>query len=197
MSDDAAAKGPARWDVPTIDGTSGKGYLTAGDLQELQKEAYNEAWNKGHADGYQEGEEAARERVVRLEELLRAMSAPFEQLDETVEQQLVDLALAVTRQLFRREIRLEPTHVIGVVREALQLLPVASRNVQLHLHPDDAALVRETLSPTENEPAWKIVEDPLISRGGCRVTTDNSQIDATAESRLNAVINKIAGDERR
>lgn len=197
MSDDAAAKGPARWDVPTIDGTSGKGYLTAGDLQELQKEAYNEAWNKGHADGYQEGEEAARERVVRLEELLRAMSAPFEQLDETVEQQLVDLALAVTRQLFRREIRLEPTHVIGVVREAIQLLPVASRNVQLHLHPDDAALVRETLSPTENEPAWKIVEDPLISRGGCRVTTDNSQIDATAESRLNAVINKIAGDERR
>ena len=105
--------------------------------------------------------------------------------------------MAVTRQLFRREIRLEPTHVIGVVREAIQLLPVASRNVQLHLHPDDAALVREALSPTEHEPAWKIVEDPLISRGGCSVTTDNSHIDATAESRLNAVISKITGDERR
>ena len=197
MSDDAAAKRPTPWDVPTIDGNGGKGYPTAGDLEHLQKEAYNEAWNKGHADGYRSGEEAARERVERLEELLRALTTPFETLDEAVELQLVDLAMAVTRQLFRREIRLEPTHVIGVVREAIQLLPVASRNVQLHLHPDDAALVREALSPTEHEPAWKIVEDPLISRGGCSVTTDNSHIDATAESRLNAVISKIAGDERR
>ena len=197
MSDEATAKPPAPWDVPTIDGNKGKGYLTAGDLQELQKEAYNEAWNKGHADGYRAGEDAARERVERLEELLRALSAPLEQLDEAVEQELVDLALAATRQLFRREIRLEPTHVIGVVREAVQLLPVASRNVRLHLHPEDAALVREALSPTESEPAWTIVEDPLISRGGCSVNTDNSHIDATAESRLNAVINKIAGDERR
>ena len=197
MSDDAAAKRPTPWDVPTIDGNGGKGYPTAGDLEHLQKEAYNEAWNKGHADGYRAGEEAARERVERLEELLRALTTPFETLDEAVELQLVDLAMAVTRQLFRREIRLEPTHVIGVVREAIQLLPVASRNVQLHLHPDDAALVREALSPAEHEPAWKIVEDPLISRGGCSVTTDNSHIDATAESRLNAVISKIAGDERR
>ena len=197
MSDDAAAKRPTPWDVPTIDGNGGKGYPTAGDLEHLQKEAYNEAWNKGHADGYRAGEEAARERVERLEELLRALTTPFETLDEAVELQLVDLAMAVTRQLFRREIRLEPTHVIGVVREAIQLLPVASRNVQLHLHPDDAALVREALSPTEHEPAWKIVEDPLISRGGCSVTTDNSHIDATAESRLNAVISKITGDERR
>ena len=66
----------------------------------------------------------------------------------------------------------------------------------MHLHPDDAALVREALSPAEGDLAWIIVEDPLITRGGCRVTTDNSQIDATAEARLNTVISAIAGDER-
>ena len=83
------------------------------------------------------------------------------------------------------------------MREAIQLLPVASRSVQVHLHPDDASLVRDTLSPAENEPAWSIVEDPLISQGGCRVTTENSQIDATAEARLQAVIHATLGDERR
>ena len=102
----------------------------------------------------------------------------------------------MVKQLFRREIRIDPTHVIGVVREAIQLLPIASRNVQVNLHPDDAALVRESLSPAEGEPAWTIVEDPLISHGGCRVTTENSQVDATAEARLQAVINNILGDER-
>lgn len=185
-----------RWDLPAIDGSAGDGFLTAGRLQALQKEAYDEAWAKGLADGLREGQSEAAVRTQRLEELLLALARPFEQLDEVVEEQLVDLAMAVVRQLFRREIRLEPAHIIGVVREAIQLLPVASRKVQLHLHPDDAELVRETLTPAEGEPAWVVVEDPLITRGGCTVSTENSSIDATAESRLQAVISAVAGDER-
>ena len=139
----------------------------------------------------------ADERQYLLDELLRAFAEPFEELDERVEKQLVELAMVVVKQLFRREIRIDPTHVIGVVREAIQLLPPASANVRLHLNPDDAALVRESLAPADGEPAWSIVEDPLISRGGCRVTTDNAQVDATAESRLEAAISAVVGDERR
>ncbi|MGI9271257.1 MAG: FliH/SctL family protein [Woeseiaceae bacterium] len=184
------------WDVPTIDVSENNGFLTAARLQALQKEAYDEAWAKGLADGMREGESAAAARAERLDQILQSLSRPFEQLDEVVEEQLVDLAMAVVRQLFRREIRLEPTHIIGVVREAIRLLPIASRNVQLHLHPDDAELVRETLSPAEGEPAWVVVEDPLLTRGGCNVTTENSSIDATAESRLQAVISSLTGDER-
>lgn len=196
MSDEAAAKTAQRWDVPAIDGSDGKGYLTAGRLQELQKDAYDEAWQKGHAEGLAAGEQAVRQRAARFDELLRALSQPFDILDESVEKQLLELTTALLKQLFRREIKLNPSHVIGVVREAIQVLPIASRAVQVHLHPDDATLVREMLRPADNEPAWTIVEDPLASRGGCRVTTENSQIDASAESRLHAVISRCLGDER-
>ena len=48
----------------------------------------------------------------------------------------------------------------------------------------------------EGEPAWVTIEDPLITKGGCRVTTDNSSIDASAEARLKSVISQITGDER-
>jgi len=197
MSDKPAVDEPVRWDVPAIDGGGGKGYMTAGRLESIQKDAYEEAWKKGLADGVQAGEAAAKERVDRLDQLLVAMARPFDQLDEQIEKQLVELAMTAVRQLFRREISQEPTHVIGVVREAIQLLPIASSNVQVHLHPDDAAIVREFLSPADGEPAWVIVEDPLSSKGGCQVTTDNSQIDASAESRLNALIGSIAGDDRK
>jgi flagellar assembly protein FliH len=185
-----------RWDVPSIDGSAGGSLLTAGRLQALQKEAYNEAYSRGHAEGLRAGKEEAAVRTARLEQLLVALAQPFDELDEIVEQQLVELAMAVVRQMFRREIRLDPTHVIGVVRDAIRLLPVASRNVRLQLHPDDAALVRETLSSSDGEPAWVIVEDPLLTRGGCTITTENSRIDATAESRLQALISSVAGDER-
>jgi len=196
MSEDSAARKAAAWEVPAIDGSDGKGYLTAGRLQELQQQAYDEAFQKGHAEGVAAGEQLIQQRAARYDELLRALSKPFDRLDESVEKQLVELAIAMVKQLFRREIKINPTHVIGVVREAVQLLPISSRNVQVHLHPDDASLVRDSLSPAEGEPAWSIVEDPLITHGGCRITTDNSQIDATAEARLQAVINNILGDER-
>ncbi len=188
--------GAARWRVPAIDGSDGQGYLTAGKLEELQKTAYEEAFAKGHAEGLAAGTEEVRKRGERYDELLRALCEPFDNLDESIEKQLVELATTLVRQLFRREIRLDPTHIIGVVREAIQKLPIASRSVQVHLHPDDAALVRESLAPAEGEPAWTIVEDPLIACGGCKVTTESSQIDATTEARLNAVISAALGDER-
>lgn len=196
MSEEAVANEPQRWDVPAIDGSDGKGYLTAGRLQDLQKEAYDEAWKKGHAEGVTAGSSAVEQRVARLDELLSALCKPFDELDEALEKQLVELSIALVKQLFRREIKLDPTHIIGVVREAIQALPIASRSVQIHLHPNDAELVRETLRPADGEPAWIIVEDGLATQGGCRVTTDNSRIDATAESRLQAVISRCFGDER-
>jgi flagellar assembly protein FliH len=193
----AAATGARKWNVPAIDGSSGQGYLTASRLEELQKQAYDEAFQQGHAEGLKAGEEEIASRAARYDQLLHALATPFDQLDETVEKQLVELAITVVRQLFRREIKLDPTHIIGVVRDTVRLLPVASRNIQVRLHPDDATLIGQTLSTVEGERAWTIVEDPLITRGGCQVTTDNSQIDAQSETRLNAAISAMLGDERR
>lgn len=196
MSEPTTASQPSAWQVPAIDGSDGKGYLTAGRLEQLQKDAYDEAWEKGFAEGEAKGQFAVAQRAARYDELLQSLSRPFEQMDDSVEKQLVELSIALVKQLFRREIKIEPDHVIGVVREAIRLLPIASNNVQVHLHPDDAALVRETLPPAEGEPAWSIVEDPLISHGGCNVTTENSQVDATTEARLQTVLQAAFGDDR-
>ena len=185
-----------RWKVPAIDGSSSSGYLTAGRLQELQQQAYDEAFEKGRAEGVAAGQDDVAQRVARLDQLLKALCEPFDQLDESVESQLVELSAALVQQLFRREVKLDPSHIVGVVRESIQALPVACRSIQVHLHPDDAQLVKESLAPAEGETAWTVVEDPLVTRGGCRVTTETSQIDATAESRLHAVISRCLGDER-
>jgi flagellar assembly protein FliH len=186
-----------RWTVPALDGSAGPGYLTAGRLEALQKEAYDEAFQQGLEEGRSAGEEEVRQRARRFDALLDRLARPFEELDDTVEKHLVELAMTVVQQLFRRELQQDPGHVIGVVREAIHLLPVASRNVRVRLHPDDALLVRESLPQAEGERAWTIVEDPMIERGGCQVVTEHSQIDAQAESRLKAVIGAIVCDERR
>ena len=199
MSDPAGSAkvaGVERWDVPAIDGSDGRGLVTAGQLQNLQKAAYDEAYEAGLEAGRKAGEQETMRRVARLDQLLIALARPFDELDDMVEKQLAELSIAVAKQLFRREIQIEPGHVIGVVREAIQLLPATARDITIYLHPADAKLVLESLSPTDGERAWKVVEDPLIDRGGCKVSTENSRIDAQAETRFRAVISAITGDER-
>lgn len=186
-----------RWEIPAIDGSPGNGYPTAARLQALQKQAWDEAWQSGHEEGIASGRSEVQRRAERFDRLLTALSAPFDELDGSVEKQLVELAITIVRQLFRREIQIDPSHVVGVVRDAIKVLPIASRNIQVHLHPEDAELVEKALAPTDGERSWSISEDPLVERGGCRVVTETSQIDAQAESRLNEIMTRISGDGRR
>ncbi len=104
--------------------------------------------------------------------------------------------LLIARQLVRRELQTDPAQVVGVVREALAVLPLATREVRLVLHPEDATLVREALALHESTEQLQIEEDPVQSRVGCRVLSEASQIDATVESRLNAVIANVLGGQR-
>jgi len=44
----------------------------------------------------------------------------------------------MVRQLIRREVKLDPGQIVGVVREALGILPISARNIRVVLHPEDA-----------------------------------------------------------
>ncbi len=184
--------------------------------REGRRAAEEEAYRKGYQEGLEEGQRQAaerarrdessldaerrrlRERTTRLEQILTALAEPVAQLDKEVETQLLELVLAVSRQLIRRELKADPGQIIAVVREAVSLLPVATREYRLALHPEDAALVREALAMDDgpgNRP-WTIVEDPTLTRGGCRVVSEISYIDATVERQLAAVAAGLLGDER-
>ncbi len=194
MSDDASASAPERWAAPALEGDGG--LMTAEKLLALQKDAYDEAYQVGLQEGRDAGNTEAAEKAARLEQILQNFARPLDELDEAVVQELVELAALVVRQLFRREIAVEPTHIIGVVREAVQKLPIAEQDVRVQLHPEDATLIRETLAPADGERHWTLVEDPLIARGGCQIVSGFSRIDASAETRLNAILSQLTGERR-
>lgn len=204
----------SRWDLPTVSGTpvqARRAGKTVAEIEEVERQAYEEAYAKGraegHAQGLAEGRAAAKAeqqpvlaqlqaQVERLEQMLNALAEPLKDVDAQVESELTNLALTVARQLVRRELRIDPAQVIAIIRETIALLPSAARDVRVHLHPEDAAVVRERLAATTTERAWTIVEDPVMTRGGCRVTSENSHIDARLDTRIHTVISSILGDER-
>jgi flagellar assembly protein FliH len=170
--------------------------LTARQIEELQQQARQEGFQQGRREGLEAGKREIMARVHELESLMQTLAKPLDQLDTQVEQELIGLALAVAQQLVRRELKIDPGQVLAAVREAMAALPIAARNVRLHLHPEDAALVRETLSLSDGERGWKVVEDPVLTRGGCKVSSDTSQIDASVERRLHTIIANVLGGER-
>ncbi|MEH6503438.1 MAG: flagellar assembly protein FliH [Cycloclasticus sp.] len=174
---------------------------TAGELDKLQQQVTQEASKKGYEEGFAKGLKASdaqiTQKVSQLESVLQAMQGPFDEFDERVESEIAALAIQIARQLIRREIKFDSGQVIAVVKEALAALPSSSQNIQLFLHPEDAKLVISALSLGEaDETRWQVIEDPVLSRGGCRVVTDVSTIDATIENRLSAIIAQALGDER-
>ncbi|MCB1760776.1 MAG: flagellar assembly protein FliH [Gammaproteobacteria bacterium] len=178
--------------------------LTAEQLEQLQKAAYDEGFEQGKKEGFEYGHKEAlsegRASMVEIaesfERLMQSLETPLQNLDDQVERELIELVISMVRQLVRREVRTDPEQIIGIVREALSILPVASRGIRVVLHPEDAVLIRKVYELSEHELSWKIIEDPVLARGGCRVLTDTSQVDATLESRLASLIAPLLGDER-
>jgi flagellar assembly protein FliH len=192
---DAAA---AVWTAPDMNSPAVNQRLpTVSGLVDLQEEAYKEAFDQGLAEGRKAGQVEVRAQVDKLAAMFHDLARPFEVLDAEVERELLTLAMALARQIVRRELKTDPTQIIGIVRDAIAALPVTARDVRVHLHPEDAAVVREHLAPTESERAWTLVEDPVMARGGCQITTTTSRIDARLETRLAAILSELMGTERR
>jgi flagellar assembly protein FliH len=196
---DAAAAGAQVYSLPSVDGP-----IVGRRITEQEKVAAEKA---NFAKGYEEGLAAARREVdaqlaqlrakaQKLDLIMNSLAKPFQDLDVEVEKQLTLLALTVGKQMVRRELKTDPAQVIAVIRESVGRLPAAARDIRVHLHPQDAAVVRELLATPSNERAWTVVEDPALARGGCVVRTDTSQIDARLDARMNAVVAAAFGDER-
>jgi flagellar assembly protein FliH len=201
-----------RWEAPTVEGSGESagallGLLTAEQLSSIQDVAFKEAQEQGHAEGYKRGVEMAKaelaqknqeldKRIQRFDQLLHAFARPFERLDDHVEQELLAIAVAIARQIVRREIKTDPGQIVAVVREVMKMLPGTTRHPQVFLHPEDAAFIRQVFSLSGEHENWKLIEDPTLMRGDCRVVTENSRVDATIENRLAAIMANTLGGER-
>ena len=167
---------------PEQDGTTNadpdsRAIPTAEEIENWHKEAHQEGYQQGLMQAQQETAELRQ----RLFELINFFEHPLQALNEEVEQQLTHLAVTLAQQLVRREIRLEPGEIVGLIRDSIQMLPANSRKIRIQLNPEDAAVVRDALQmdSSEEEQSWKLVEDRMISRGGCVIKSDQSVINAT------------------
>ncbi len=195
------------WRLPEINDASGpveKGTsLTAREtravedaLNSIREKAYQEGFNKGQQDGVASAQHQTEQVAQSLTSILNALATPLKYVDETLEEELVNLAVSIAKQIVRRELKIDPAQIVAVVKESLLFLPSSAENVRVYLNPDDVELVRKIMPANAGERKWTIMDDPVLSRGSCKVETDSTVVDASFESRIASIAAAILGSER-
>jgi len=177
--------------VPAAPAAPAMQFPTAAELEALREgaraEGYAEGLEEGRAAGRAEAYEAGRADMAAEIDTLRAMAASFSgavtAADETIAADVLDLALHLARSMVRTAFTVRPELIIPIVREAIDYLPVLQQPAILALNPDDVEIVRAALSDELDKGGWRVVADPQIGRGGCKVDTASNQIDAQAAAR--------------
>lgn len=200
-----------RWELPSF-GTDGSVRVsgnphgmklpTAAELENISREAREEAREEGHKEGHQAGFEAGyaegSQQVAlesqRLSELVSSMEQALQEVDQQVAQSLLDLALDLAQRMLHQALKVDPELLLEVVREAIGSLPHFNAGAHLVLHPADAEIVRMRMGEQLAHSGWKIFEDAKITRGGLKVETAHSQVDATLETRWQRITASMGQD---
>ena len=159
---------------------------TADEIEEMHQEAFKQGFDAG----YEEGSARGRLEASELHQLLTQFDEALTGFDQQVADELLALALEVARQVVRDSLVQKPEVVLGVIREALGQTP--QQHAQLHVHPEDAVLVRQYLSEQIAHTGHRIVEDESIERGGCRIDSASAQMDATIATRWRRVVETLS-----
>jgi flagellar assembly protein FliH len=156
---------------------------TAAQLEEMQRQAHEEGYQAGYSEGAQ-----------CITALLDTLQQALQQVDQSIAQDLLNLSLEVAQKMVQQAFKTKPEILLNIINEAISSLPHFNQSAHLLLHPDDAALVRASLGEKLTHSGWKVFEDPKIARGGVRVETAHSQIDATLENRWKRIVAAIGQD---
>lgn len=145
----------------------------------------------GYQDGYRDGlaalesfkQSLAAQATAQLAPLLRGMGQAHDGLQSQMAQAVAETAVQLARQVLRSELQVQPALVARVATEAVNAVLLSARQITLQLHPLDLPLVAEGAAELLAARGGRLIANPQIERGGCRVESDLGAVDARIGSR--------------
>ncbi|MEN0039665.1 MAG: flagellar assembly protein FliH [Cellvibrio sp.] len=179
--------------------------MTAEEMQAIFDTAEKDGFEQGHKEGFtkgnSEGYEAGRQQGLmemraqlvaeqqRFQKLAQALLEPVSAQDDDIEHLLLDVICTLTQSVVQRELLTDSSHIVSLVKNAVQALPIGSKNIRVSLNPDDLAAV-ETYA-AEQQLNWTFFGDNELLPGGCRIDTPESRVDFSVGTRLQTVLEQF------
>lgn len=197
--------------------------LTAEEVEAIRQEAYEEGFAEGkeagfeagkeeglvagheeglangHKEGFeagmQEGREAVEQQIQQWQSLTQKLDTPIKRVDEATEQQLLNLAVMLAESILRVEVQTNKQSLLAIIHESVSALPFNYEFCEIHMHPDDIALVESEFSDEQMaENKWIFKPEAHFEIGDVVVATPNSLIDRSVKQRIKQTIRSFIED---
>ncbi|MBB2486534.1 flagellar biosynthesis protein [Mitsuaria sp. WAJ17] len=160
------------------------------------EELLSAARQGGYQDGYRDGMEAldafkksfAQQMSAQIGELVRNFSADFEDMEARMAETLARCAVELARQVVRTELQQQPEAIARVAHDAVEALLISARHIRVRVHPEDLPLVEQGAGEELKAREAQLIPDPAVARGGCKVDSDISSVDASLPARWQQVM---------
>ncbi|MGO3909027.1 flagellar assembly protein FliH [Huaxiibacter chinensis] len=195
----ASAEEESEEDAPELSEEEQRAQMLAQLQMQAHDQGYkagmNEGRQQGHDLGYQEGlakglengmDQARQQQApihARMQQLVSEFQNTLDALDSVIASRLMQMALEAARQVIGHTPAVDNSSLIKQIQGLLQQEPLFSGKPQLRVHPDDLQRVEEMLGATLSLHGWRLRGDPSLHHGGCKVSADEGDLDASVATR--------------
>jgi len=181
--------------VPEMDTTQQLAIIQAQAHEQGQRAGFtaghSEGLEEGRKTGFQQGleqgiAEAKQQQApihARMQQLVSEFQYTLDALDSVIASRLMQMALEAARQVIGQAPAVDSTALIKQIQGLLAQEPLFSGKPQLRVHPDDLQRVEDVLGATLSLHGWRLRGDPSLHQGGCKVSADEGDLDASVATR--------------
>ncbi|MBM5573624.1 flagellar assembly protein FliH [Deefgea sp. CFH1-16] len=165
---------------------------TAEEIEAIQQQAQHE----GFQAGLEAGRLAAEAETQQLLTLLGHITETLAQGEAQLAESVLDLALLAARQMICDELQNHPKQLLAPIREALAMMPTATHPSRLFLSPQDFELLHSSLQIELPDDVWRLVADPSLLSGSCKIETPATQLSFSLASRWENILRVLRRSDR-
>jgi len=166
-------------------------------ISALEEEAYARGYQKGEKDAREALENAREDFLTATRTILNELEKIKDDIYRDTETDLIDLAIKMAEKLVCRQLDILPDTAIDIIKEACNQVRDCKEVIlyvptwQLENIMAKQGEIDELLYKTEH---FSIRSDPNIKHGGCRIETEQGDIDARIETMAEQMSKLFKGD---
>lgn len=167
--------------------------------QQGQQLGYADGQQKGYDAGFQAGMEEGRQQGLleaqQQQQLVTEFQHTLDALDSVIASRLMQLALTAAKQVLGQPPVCDGTALLAQIQQLIQQEPMFSGKPQLRVHPDDYHRIEQQLGATLSLHGWRLLADGQLHPGGCKVSADEGDLDASLATRWHELCRLAAPGE--
>lgn len=159
------------------------------EAEDIRGLAQKEGYENGLREAQKENEADRQMTLEQCQQIIEEARRTKLKILESSTADMARLAIAVAKRVISAELRTNPQIIIGVIREAIDLLDQPG-NFHVYVNPEEIepaldSLAREEMSEMEKQDlANALVADARVGIGGCVIESDQGMVDAQLDTRI-------------